>query len=190
MSKIGCTDPLVSCSGVIFLRGDTDERSDGRRYQALDGRAQVSGSVWPDVACTAIFQLKGWQVCKRPLGQRPRFKAKYPRQSCLINAGRTDLCRVRGGKDGWLSLALVIDCSTRQLLGWHLSRTGRASTASRKTEARSHQGGYCSNCGKPTNLANFDAHHVQRHADGGASKPENMAVVCKDCHMDLHGADK
>ena len=86
--------------------------------------------------------------------------------------------------------ALVIDCSTRQLLGWHLSRTGRASTASRKTEARSHQGGYCSNCGKPTNLANSDAHHVQRHADGGATKPENMAVVCKDCHMDLHGADK
>ncbi|WP_134984201.1 DDE-type integrase/transposase/recombinase, partial [Xanthomonas axonopodis] len=41
----------------------------------------------------------------------------------------TDLCRVWGGKDGWLSLALVIDCHTRPLLGWQLSRTGRASTA-------------------------------------------------------------
>lgn len=42
----------------------------------------------------------------------------------------TDLCRVWGGKDGWLGLALVINCSKRQLLGRHLSRTGKASTAS------------------------------------------------------------
>jgi putative transposase len=34
-----------------------------------------------------IFQLKGWQV------------------------------RKWGGRDGWLSLALVIDCYSRQLLG-------------------------------------------------------------------------
>lgn len=39
-----------------------------------------------------------------------------------------------GGKDGWLSLTLVIDCHTRQLLDWHLSRTGRASTASAALE--------------------------------------------------------
>jgi len=41
---------------------------------------------------------------------------------------------VWGGKDGWLSLALVIDCHTRQLLGWHLSRTGKASAASAALE--------------------------------------------------------
>nr|WP_245546471.1 hypothetical protein [Frateuria aurantia] len=35
-----------------------------------------------------------------------------------------------GDKDGRLNLALVIDCSTRPLHGWHLSRTGKASTAS------------------------------------------------------------
>lgn len=34
----------------------------------------------------------------------------------------------------WLSLTLVIDCTTRQLLGWHLSRTGRACTASAALE--------------------------------------------------------
>lgn len=39
-----------------------------------------------------------------------------------------------GGKDCWLSLALVIDYSTRQLLGRHLSRTGKASTASAALE--------------------------------------------------------
>src|SRR3546814_14608059 len=46
----------------------------------------------------------------------------------------TDLCRIWGGLDGWLSLALVIDCHTRQLLGWHLSRSGKATTASAALE--------------------------------------------------------
>jgi len=77
-----------------------------------------------------IFQLKGWQVRKRPLGQRPRIEAKVSRAEKPDQRWATDLCRVWGGKDGWLSLALVIDGSTRQLLGLHLSRTDRASTAS------------------------------------------------------------
>ena len=41
----------------------------------------------------------------------------------------TDLCWVWGGQDGWLSLALVMDCHTRELLGWQLSKTGKVSTA-------------------------------------------------------------
>jgi putative transposase len=41
----------------------------------------------------------------------------------------TDLARVWAGKDGWATLALVMDCHTRELLGWHLSRSGKASTA-------------------------------------------------------------
>ncbi len=77
-----------------------------------------------------IFQLKGWQVRKLPIGQRPRIEAKISRAEGPDQRWATDLCRVWGGKDGWLSLALVIDCGTRQLLGWHLSRTGKASTAS------------------------------------------------------------
>jgi putative transposase len=60
-----------------------------------------------------IFQLKGWQVRKRAVGHRPRIEA-------LPSVGRpapderwaTDLCRVWGGRDGWLTLALVIDCYT------------------------------------------------------------------------------
>lgn len=33
------------------------------------------------------------------------------------------------GKDSGASLALAIDCSARELLGWHMSRLGRAITA-------------------------------------------------------------
>ena len=41
----------------------------------------------------------------------------------------TDLCRVWTGRDQWVTLALVIDCHTRELLGWQLSRSGKAKTA-------------------------------------------------------------
>ena len=33
------------------------------------------------------------------------------------------------GRDGWTSLALELDCHTRELLGWHLSRSGKSKTA-------------------------------------------------------------
>jgi hypothetical protein len=36
-----CNDPLKTCSGVNFPEGDTDERNDGRRDQALDRPTQV-----------------------------------------------------------------------------------------------------------------------------------------------------
>lgn len=76
-----------------------------------------------------IFQLKGWQVRKRPTGFRPRIETR-PSVATLPNERwATDLCRIWGGRDGWLSLALVIDCHTRELLGWHLSRSGKAKTA-------------------------------------------------------------
>jgi len=52
----------------------------------------------------------------------------------LCRCWATDLCRIWGGRDGGLTLALVIDCYTRQLLGWHLSRTGKASTAAAALE--------------------------------------------------------
>jgi putative transposase len=46
-----------------------------------------------------------------------------------MNAGRQTFAAFGAGQDGWLTLALVIDCHTRELLGWHLSRSGKASNA-------------------------------------------------------------
>jgi len=46
----------------------------------------------------------------------------------------TDMCRVWTGRDGWATLALVIGCHTRELLGWHRSRCGKATTASSALE--------------------------------------------------------
>lgn len=40
----------------------------------------------------------------------------------------TDLCRVWTGKDRWSTLALLMVCHTRELLGWQLAKSGKAST--------------------------------------------------------------
>lgn len=76
-----------------------------------------------------IFQLKGWQVKKRPIGFRPRVQALPSVAEAPNERWATDLCRVWTGRDQWATLALVIDCHTRELLGWHLSRSGKAKTA-------------------------------------------------------------
>ena len=57
-----------------------------------------------------IFQIKGWQVRKWPVGFRPRIKAllsvaQRPNERCA-----TDLCRIWAERDDWTTLALVIDC--------------------------------------------------------------------------------
>lgn len=81
-----------------------------------------------------IFQLKNWQVRKRPVGMRPRIQALPSVATAPNERWSTDLCRIWAGKDGWASLALVIDCHTRELLGWHLSRSGKATTAASALE--------------------------------------------------------
>jgi putative transposase len=81
-----------------------------------------------------IFQIKGWQVRKRPIGMRPRIEAVPSVAAAPNERWSTDLCRVWAGRDGWTTLALVIDCHTRELLGWHLSRSGKATTAASALE--------------------------------------------------------
>ena len=76
-----------------------------------------------------VFQLKGWQVKKRPIGFRPRVQALPSVAHAPNERWATDLCRIWAGRDQWATLALVIDCHTRELLGWHLSRSGKAKTA-------------------------------------------------------------
>jgi putative transposase len=81
-----------------------------------------------------VFQLMGWQVRKRAIGHRPRIEA-LPSVATMPNERwATDLCRVWAGRDGWQTLALVIDCHTRELLGWQLSRSGKATTATAALE--------------------------------------------------------
>jgi putative transposase len=81
-----------------------------------------------------VFQLMGWRVRKRTIGHRPRIEALPSVATTPNERWATDLCRVWAGRDGWQTLALVIDCHTRELLGWQLSRSGRATTATAALE--------------------------------------------------------
>lgn len=98
-------------------------------YRTVAGLLQMNKNT-----VQRIFQLKGWQVRKRAVGQRPRIEALPSVASAPDQRWATDLCRIWGGRDGWLTLALVIDCHTRQLLGWQLSRSGKANTAAAALE--------------------------------------------------------
>ena len=77
-----------------------------------------------------IFQLKGWQVRRRKAGKRPRAESMPSVASRPDERWATDMARVWcGQKDRWCSLTLVMDCHTRELLGWRLSRRGNAKAA-------------------------------------------------------------
>lgn len=81
-----------------------------------------------------IFQLMGWQVRKRAVGLRSRIETLPSVATPPDRHWASKLCRVWGGRDGWLTLALAINCCSRQLLGWQLPRSGKAVTAAAALE--------------------------------------------------------
>lgn len=76
-----------------------------------------------------ILQLKGWQVRKRPQDFRPRARSLPSVASRSDERWATDLTHVWCGKDQRGSLAVIIDCCTREILGWRLSDNGSSKTA-------------------------------------------------------------
>lgn len=77
-----------------------------------------------------LFQLKGWQVRKRRSGARPRVQALPSVASRPNERWATDMARVWCGPlHRWCSLTIVMDCHTREALGWRLSPTGNARAA-------------------------------------------------------------
>lgn len=54
-------------------------------------------------------------------------------------------------------------------------------------EGLAEQGGLCAVCRDPIDdLADATGHHVERHADGGRTGDDNLAVLCPDCHAEIH----
>ena len=84
---------------------------------------------WNRKVVQRICQRKGWQVRKRSRGSRPRAKGLISVASRPNERWATDLTMVWCGRDRWCKLAVVIDCATREVLGWRLARQGNAATA-------------------------------------------------------------
>jgi putative transposase len=73
-----------------------------------------------------IFQLKHWQVRKRPIGFRPRIRAVPSVANALNERGATDLCRVWSGRDGWTVVERVIRTLKDQCVHRHRFETLQA----------------------------------------------------------------
>jgi hypothetical protein len=56
-----------------------------------------------------------------------------------------------------------------------------------REQERAEQNHKCgNNCGATINGSNSAGHHIDRHADGGRTVPQNHSEVCINCHRDLH----
>ncbi|HTN25580.1 MAG TPA: DUF6531 domain-containing protein [Solirubrobacteraceae bacterium] len=54
-------------------------------------------------------------------------------------------------------------------------------------EGLREQGGHCVICNDPIDDAgDARGHHVKRHADGGRTVEDNLAVLCPECHVNIH----
>lgn len=72
------------------------------------------------------MRLQGWTLKARRTGPRPRVQASRSVAPAPNQRWATDIALVRCGSDGWCAFVPVIDCCTRQILGWELDLTARA----------------------------------------------------------------
>ena len=62
----------------------------------------------------------------------------------------------------------------------------RVWTKTERQEQLDKQNGKCAQCGAEKTVDETQGHHMVRHADGGATTPDNHAEPCKECHVDIH----
>jgi len=82
-----------------------------------------------------IMRQEGWTVTKRSKGGRPRVTVKTSIAEHPNQRWATDIALVHCGRDGWCAFVPVIDCCTREVLGWELSGSWRSRTAERALES-------------------------------------------------------
>lgn len=76
-----------------------------------------------------IMRLLGWTLKQRRPRMRPRVRASRSVAERSNERWATDVTHVYCGRDGWSHLPLVIDCADREIIGWRLSRSGKAVVA-------------------------------------------------------------
>lgn len=81
-----------------------------------------------------IMRREGWTVRQRRAGKRPRVEHRKSIAEGPDERWATDIALVHCGRDGWCAFVPVIDCCTRQVLGWELADTAKARTAERALE--------------------------------------------------------
>lgn len=81
-----------------------------------------------------IMRLHRWTCRQRRTGRRPRVQHLKSIAAAPNQRWATDIATVDCGRDGWCAFVPVIDCCSREVLGWELAHTARAKTAERALE--------------------------------------------------------
>jgi len=82
-----------------------------------------------------IMRENGWSLRRRRVGGRPRVQFMRSVADRINERWATDIAMVFcGPQDGWCAVVPVLDCYSREVLGWELSHTARAKTAERALE--------------------------------------------------------
>lgn len=81
-----------------------------------------------------IMRLYRWTCRQRLTGRRPRVQHLKSIAAAPNQRWATDIATVDCGRDGWCAFVPVIDCCSREVLGWELAHTARAKTAERALE--------------------------------------------------------
>ena len=81
-----------------------------------------------------ILKLKRWSMKKRPSGMRPRAKGWRSRTHQPDTRWAIDTSHFSTEQDGWCHITAVIDCCDRQIVGWRISRSGKAEIAAAALE--------------------------------------------------------
>ncbi len=76
-----------------------------------------------------IMRSKGWTLKERRPRMRPRVKGSVSVAPRSNLRWATDMTHIYCGRDGWCHLPVVIDCGDREIIGWRLSKSGRATVA-------------------------------------------------------------
>ena len=76
-----------------------------------------------------IMSWKGWTLKQRRPRMRPRVRGSRSVAEVSNQRWATDMTHVYCGRDGWCHLPLVIDCADREIIGWRISHSGKATVA-------------------------------------------------------------
>lgn len=76
-----------------------------------------------------IMRQKGWTLKQRQPRMKPRVRGWASRAENSNQRWATDVTHIYCGGDGWCHLPLVIDCADREIIGWRISASGKATVA-------------------------------------------------------------
>jgi RHS repeat-associated protein len=149
----------------------------------------VSVGVGPRLVATGSLASELLPVSGRDVKELAEFGGKF----LVKNADKANEV-----VDASKVVANNVDDSKKVLQRFEKPPTGRGSVPpaerdpkrvyrkKQKKEVLEKRGGTCDGCDKPVTVDDVDGHHVKRHADGGHTTEDNLALFCEDCHKEIH----